>query len=73
MKATVNEEYAVRIKSKERGKYIFSGCPFSGTLEGCMKLFSHYREEWECCMNGLDFNDIKIVHRTVITTEWDVV
>lgn len=70
----VKEEYLVRIKCKDSGKYIFTGHPCkSDTLEKCKARFVDYRKEWEHCSKGLDFDHIEFVHRTVITTDWEVV
>ena len=71
---TVKEEYIARIKRKDNGKYIFTAHPcMADTLEKCKARFEDYRKQWESCSAGLDFNCVEFVHRTVITTEWEVV
>ena len=68
------EQYIVAIKSKDSGKYIYTSrqCQ-ADTLEKCKALFVEYRKAFEHCSKGLDFNDIQIHHRTVITTEWEII
>ena len=72
--AIVNEEYVVFIKSKDNDKYIATAHPCkASTLDKCKALYADYRKNWEPCSKGLDFNDYEIRHRTIITTEWEVI
>lgn len=70
----IKEEYVAHIKCKDSDKYIRTAHPcMADTLEKCKAMFANYRKEWERCSSGLDFNHVQFRHRTVITTEWEVV
>jgi hypothetical protein len=72
--AIVKEEYLIAIKSKANGNYIFTAHPCKAdTLEKCKAQYPEYRKNWERCSSSLDFDDYEIRHRTVITTDWEVV
>lgn len=73
-KTTTREEYVVFVKNKESGKYIMGSHPCKAdTLEKVKANYPEYRKYWEKVESGNDFNDYEIRHRTVITTDWDVV
>lgn len=71
---TVVEEFVVFLKNKESGSYIMGSHPCKGnSLEDVMARYSRYRDIWESVESGYDYNDFQIKHRTVITTDWELI
>ena len=74
IKTTTREEYIVCVKNKVSGKYIMGHHPCKAdTLKKVKEYYSEYRKYWEKVESENDFNDYEIRHRTVVTTDWDVV
>lgn len=70
--AKVREEYVVFVKNKGLGKYIAHPCK-ANTLEKVKTNYHEYRKYWEKVESENDFNDYEIRHRTIITTDWEVI
>ena len=43
------------------------------TLEKVKTNYPEYRKYWEKVESENDFNDYEIRHRTIITTDWEVI
>lgn len=73
-KNTTREEYVVFVKNRGSGKYIMGHHPCKAdTLEKVRETYPEYRKYLEKVESENDFDDYEIRHRTVITTDWDVV
>lgn len=62
----------VKRKNSEQYSRPYPVCTYE-SIEACKARFADYRDEWKNSNRGLDFDNVQIIHRTVITTEWEAV